>query len=40
VTPGIEGLLEITHVGILLGVYTRIGKENGQVTMSKIEMRS
>lgn len=32
VTPGIEGLFEIAHVGILLGVYTGVGEENREVT--------
>lgn len=32
VTPGIEGLFEIAHVGILLGVYTGVGEEDREVT--------
>lgn len=32
VTPGIEGLFEIAHVGILFGVYTGVGEEDGEVT--------
>lgn len=31
VTPGIKGLLEIAHVGILLGVYSRVREEDGEI---------
>lgn len=33
VTPGIEGLLKITHVGILFGVYTRVREQDGEITI-------
>lgn len=35
VTPGVEGLLEITHVGILFGVYARIREQHRKVTVEK-----
>lgn len=30
-TPGVEGLLEVAHVGILLGVYARIREKHRKV---------
>lgn len=31
-TPGIEGLFKIAHVGILFGIDTRIREEDGEIT--------
>ena len=35
VTPGVEGLLEITHVGILFGVYARIREQHRKITVER-----
>ena len=31
-TPGIEGLFKIAHVGILFGIDTRIREKDGEIT--------
>jgi hypothetical protein len=35
VTPSIEGLLKITHVGILFGIYTRVREKDGEITVDR-----
>jgi hypothetical protein len=35
VTPGVEGLLKVAHVGILFGVYTRVREKDGEITMEE-----
>lgn len=35
-TPCVEGLLEIAHVGILLGIDARIWEEHGEVAAEKV----
>lgn len=40
VTPDIEGLLEITHVGILFGIDARIREKNRKITVANRVVRT